>query len=142
MDFGAAMKRGRKPELPSTKIGRGTYQPCRDAGKVEIIEPDALPMRPEWLTASGEEVWLDDVGRVTAGRMASERDSTMFANYCNLQGAIVQAWRAGEVPPAAYLSEARKMAEQFGLFGARSRLQMPGGDDGAGNPFARNGRRT
>jgi len=135
------MKRGRKPELPSTKEVRGTFQPCRDAVKVEVIEPDALPTRPDWLTASGDEVWLDDLGRVAAGRLASERDSTMFANFCNLQGAIVQAWRAGQVPPAAYLAEARKMAEQFGLFGARSRMLAAGSDSGASNPFARNGRR-
>ncbi|HEV7285197.1 MAG TPA: hypothetical protein VGN75_10095 [Kaistia sp.] len=137
------MKRGPKPALPSEKRARGTLQQCRDAGKVELIEPDALPARPEWLTAAGEEVWIDDIGRVAAGRLVTEKDSTMFANYCNLQGAIVMAWRAGDVPPTASLMEARKMAEQFGIFGAKSRVKA-GGSVPAGvssNPFTRNGGR-
>lgn len=135
------MKRGPKAELPSQKKARGTLQPCRDAGKVEVVEPDTLPQKPDWLTTDGEEVWLDDVGRVMAGRLATERDSTMFANYCNLQGAISAAWRAGDVPPAAHLMEARKMAEQFGIFGAKSRLKVGGDGDRSSNPFARNGTR-
>lgn len=130
------MKRGRKPELPSTKIVRGTYQPCRDAGKVELIEPDSLPVQPDWLTEAGQEVWMDDIGRVADGRFVTERDTTMFANYCNLQGAINQAWRSGGVPPAAHLSEARKMAEQFGLFGAKSRIMVGQKDGKTANPFA------
>lgn len=133
------MKRGPKPELPSTKAARGTIQKCRDAGKIELIEPDALPARPDWLTPAGEEVWIDDVGRVTAGRLAAEKDSTMFAQYCNLQGAIIQAWRSGAVPPAAHLMEARKMAEQFGIFGAKSRVKVGGNGGNTTNPFAKNG---
>lgn len=136
------MKRGTKPLLPSEKAARGTLQPCRDAGKVEVIEPDALPVRPDWLTAAGDEVWLDEIGRVAGGKLVSERDSTMFANYCNLQGAINLAWRSGEVPPAAHLMEARKLAEQFGLFGARSRMKVGGSDGQTANPFARNARRA
>ncbi len=139
------MKRGRKPVAPSEKAARGTLQPCRDAGKIEFVEPDSLPQRPDWLTAAGEEIWIEEVGRVMASRLASEKDSTMFANYCNLQGAISLAWRAGDVPPAAMLMEARKMAEQFGLFGARSRVKSSGGPGGlpsgpVANPFVRNGR--
>lgn len=69
-------------------------------------------------------------------------DTTIFATYCNLQGAIIEAWRAGEVPPAAHLMEARKMAEQFGIFGAKSRLTVAAiGDGPSKNPFKRNGKR-
>lgn len=136
------MKRGPKAELPSVKAARGTFQPCRDGGKVQVIEPDQLPMEPVWLTEAGREVWLDEIGRVSVAKLATERDSTMFGNYCNLQGAIVQAWRAGEVPPAAMLTEARKMAEQFGLFGAKSRMNVAGNDGKSSNPFARNGARA
>ncbi len=133
------MKRGPKPELPSTKAVRGTLQRCRDAGRIEVVEPDALPAKPDWLTTAGEEVWIDDIGRVSVGRLVTERDSTMFANYCNLQGAITMAWRSGEVPPAAHLMEARKMAEQFGIFGAKSRLKVDGDGGKTSNPFAKNG---
>ena len=61
------MQRGPKPQLPATKLDKGTYQPCRDANRVEIIAPDALPQKPDWLTAAGEEVWMDEIGR--AARM-------------------------------------------------------------------------
>ncbi len=137
------MKRGPKAELPSTKMARGTFQPCRDGGVVEIVAPDALPVQPEWLTDAGRQVWLDDIGRVAGGKLVTEADSTMFANYCNLQGAISLAWRANEVPPAAMLMEARKMQEMFGLAGAKSRVAKAGGAGGApSNPFARIGRRA
>ncbi len=135
------MKRGPKAELPSVKLRRGTHQPCRDAGRIELIEPDALPVQPDWLTDDGRQIWLDDIGRISAHRLASESDSTVFANYCNLQGAIVRAWRSGAVPPAAHLMEARKVAEQFGIFGAKSRVKSGGDGASSGNPFARNGRR-
>lgn len=134
------MKRGPKKSLPSEKRARGTYQPCRDAGVVEAVDERGMPQRPDWLTAEGEEVWLDDIGRVSSTRAVTESDSTMFANYCNLQGAIIQAWRSGAVPPAAHLMEARKMAEQFRILGAKSRLETSGGQAST-NPFARNGKK-
>jgi hypothetical protein len=135
------MKRGRRPELPSTKADRGTFRPSRDASRVEVIAADAPPQRPEWLTAAGELVWLDDLPRVLSNRQAAELDSTMFAQYCNLQGAINAAWTGGAAPPpAAYLTEARRMAEQFGLFGAKSRIRTADGPKD-NNPFSRNGRR-
>jgi hypothetical protein len=112
------MNRGRKPEPPSTKLSRGTYRPDRDDGRVELIDGSGLPAQPDWLTAAGHEVWLDNVGRVGSGRVVTERDSTLFGNFCNLQGALILAWRAGDVPPAAYLAEARRMGELFGIAGA------------------------
>ena len=137
------MKKGhRRPDLPSTKVARGTYQPHRDDAKIEVIEPDSLPIQPDWLTPAGQQVWLDDIGRVSPERLTTERDSTMFAQYCNLQGALIESWRSDAVPPASHLMEARKMAEQFGIFGRKSRMIVD--RDAAGkssNPFSRNGRR-
>ena len=147
------MKRGTKPLPPAMKQERGTLQPCRDAHRFEadtltatesIATPNGLPQRPEWLTEAGYQVWLDDVGRASSHRLATESDSSMFANYCNLQGAIVRCWESGNVPPASHLMEARRMAEQFGIFGRKSRVlegaPASGGDKG--NPFANNGRRS
>lgn len=136
------MKRGPKADLPSEKAARGTLQPCRDDFKMELISPDALPVEPEWLTPSGRNVWLDNIGRVAPNKMATEADSDQFATYCNLQGANALAWTAGEVPPIAALTEARRMAEQFGLFGRKSRLVAGAGATPSANPFQRNGRRT
>jgi hypothetical protein len=125
---------------PSEKRRRGTLRPYREVGVVELIEPDALPIEPAWLTAEGRDAWLELVGRVAATRLANERDSALFGVLCNLQGNLAACWRAGEVPPAAHLGEFRRLCELFGLAGARSRLTVAAAL-GAPNPFARNGRR-
>ncbi len=129
------MKRGTKADLPSVKALRGTSRPDRDGDKVEIILPDSLPVEPECLTVAGRSVWLDNIGRVAQTKLATELDSQMFGNFCNLQGAINEAWAMDSVPPAAHMSEARKMAEQFGIFGAKSRVISGQKSDVPGNPF-------
>lgn len=130
------MKRGAKPTPPSQKMLAGTYQPCRDGNRFEVIAPDTLPMEPDFLTDSGRQVWLDNIGRVAQIKTLTELDSEIFANYCNLQGCIRDAFRAGAVPPAAFMSEARKMAEQFGLFGGKSRV-VSGSGEKPDNPFSK-----
>jgi hypothetical protein len=133
------MQRGPKAQLPSEKKAKGTYQPVRDAHRIEVIEPMSTPAQPDWLTAEAQEVWLDDIGRV---KLATETDSTLFANYCSLQGAIVKAIRKSETPPIAAFTEVRKMQEVLGIGGARSRVGMkPDGAAGA-NVFGRNGKRA
>ena len=136
------MNRGPKPQLPSEKAARGTLRKHRDGDVIEVVEPNALPMQPDWLTAEGQEVWQDDLGRVIASKLATERDSTAFANLCNLQGMIVKCWRAGEAPPVTALVEVRRLQELFGIAGARSRLRVKGmGTNEGTNPFSRNGSR-
>lgn len=133
------MQRGPKAQLPSEKKAKGTYQPARDGGRVQIIEPMSTPQRPDWLTTEAGEVWLDDIGRV---KLATESDSTLFANYCSLQGAIVKAIRASETPPIAAFAEVRKMQEVLGIGGARSRVGIAPDGGKPGNVFGRNGKRS
>ena len=109
---------------------------------MELIEPGSLPQRPDWLTEEGGEVWLDDVGRVSALGLVTEKDAMAFAQYCNLMGACLKAWRGGNVPPIMAISEARKMAEMFGICGARSRIKVAQSGGENTNPFARNGKRA
>jgi hypothetical protein len=150
---------GRKRGQLSTKVERGTVRPYRDlppglaiagggneGGDDGFISPNELPKRPDWLTPAGEEVWMDDIGRVAAGRLSGEADATMFGNYCNLQGAIIQAWRAlakgvpgAKAPPPTALSEVRKLQEMLGIAGVKSRIvkgaPTGGGSQASGNPF-------
>lgn len=150
------MKRGPKPVDPSTKKARGTYQKSRDsasalieamASNVQIIPPDAIPQRPDWLTEHGRYVWDEELQRVLQNGTVTELDTMAFANYCNLQGSIIEAYKAGEVAPAAFMMEVRKMQEQFGLLGSRSRVRPmgkgapppAGGASGGGSRFSRNG---
>jgi hypothetical protein len=126
---------------PSEKRRRGTLRPCREVGVVELVEPDALPIMPDWLTAEGRDAWLENVGRVAATRLVNERDSALFAVLCNLQGNLAACWAAGDVPPAAHLGEFRRLCELFGLAGARSRLTFAI-ERSEVNPFSRNGRRA
>jgi hypothetical protein len=126
---------------PSEKRKRGTFRPCRDAAVVELIEPDALPIEPDWLTAEGRCAWMENIGRVAASRLVGEIDSSLFAVLCNLQGNLAACWATGEVPPASHLGEFRRLCELFGLAGARSRLLVEV-SRAASNPFARNGKRA
>lgn len=119
------MKRGIKPQLPSVKRERGTYRPYVDENKIEFtpvlsVAGDGMPERPTWLTAAGEETWMDNVSRCVPP--LTQSDSIAFGIFCNLVGAIGQAFASGEVPPTAAIAEARKQAEHFGLFGAQSRI--------------------
>jgi hypothetical protein len=125
--------------LQSEKRARGTLRPCREAGIVEIAAPDRLPLMPAWLTAEGEVEWADLLPRVAA--LASEVDSALLGQLANLQGAMATCWRGGEVPPAAYLSEHRRLSELFGIAGARSRLVVGAGKGSEANPFLANGKK-
>jgi hypothetical protein len=78
------MQRGPKPQLPAVKLEKGIFQPCCDGNRMELVAPDELPQKPDWLTAAGEEVWMDDIGRAAQMKLLSEADTTMFANYCNM----------------------------------------------------------
>jgi phage terminase small subunit len=133
------MQRGPKAQLPSEKRAKGTFQKSRDGNKVEIIERMSTPQQPDWLTSEAQEVWLDDIGRV---KLATEADTTLFANYCSLQGALVKAIRqGGEMPPISAFTEVRKMQEVLGIGGARSRVGIAPEEGRPGNVFARNGRK-
>ncbi len=117
------MKRGVKSGLPSIKAERGTLRADRGhMNLVELVAPNDMPQRPDFLTTIGEEVWIDNISRVTANRLVTERDAEIFASYCNLAGANRLAWCAGGVPPMAALSEMRRLSEFFGIAGAKSRV--------------------
>lgn len=134
------MQRGRKAESPVEKFARGTLQPCRDNGKTEIIVPGAPPAQPDYLTPEAIVVWQEEIGRVMATGVA-EIDSSLFARYCSLEALIRRAFAAGDTPPpAAYLTEARRMAELLGIAGRKSRVGKVGDDPTkAINPFQRLG---
>jgi phage terminase small subunit len=134
------MQRGRKAEPPSQKLARGTLQPCRDGGKTEIIVPGSPPAQPDYLTPEAIDVWQEEIGRVMATGVV-EIDSSLFARYCSIEALIRQAFKAGgEPPPAAYLTEARRMGELLGIAGRKSRVGKVTDDPiKQVNPFRRNG---
>jgi hypothetical protein len=129
------MKPGPKPKLPAVKMAQGTYQACRDANRVEVIAPDSMPQRPDWLTAAGEEVWMDDIARAAQMKLVSEADTTMLLQPSGLHsiGASVRfltdqtiPWRGQErlFSVASRLSAAaRRMApsRRFWPFARRGR---------------------
>lgn len=137
------MNRGPKRKTLAEKQASGTLQKCRERDTIQFIEPKALPEAPDWLTVEGQEVWQDDIGRVNELMLVTEKDSTGFANYANLQGMIVRCWRSGEAPPITALAEVRKLQELFGIGGARSRSVKAGSgaQTPASNPFLKNGKR-
>lgn len=137
------MKPGPKPETPSTKLARGTFQPVRDGFKTEIIVPGDPPVRPDYLTAGAIDVWQEVIGRVMAAGV-TEADSALLARYCSLEAEVRVAFSSGgELPSAAYLTNLRQMEELLRIAGPKSRIGG-GGVDGAKsqNRFARNGTRA
>lgn len=137
------MKRGPKPETPSTKLARGTFQPVRDGGKTEIIVAGDPPIMPDYLTPGAILVWQEVLGRVMAAGV-TEIDSALLARYCSLEAIVRDAFKADEAPPpAAYLTVLRQHEELLRIAGPKSRVGG-GGIDGAKsqNRFARNGSRA
>jgi hypothetical protein len=129
------MQGGRKLIPPSEKRARGTFQRCRDAGKLGMMEPASVPPEPDGLTAAGRQAWLEMLEHV-AGQV-SARDNILLGQLANLIGVCNQAWRSGATPPIAALTELRQLCELFGLAGSRSRLLTVARS--AENPFANNG---
>ena len=134
------MKPGAKPQLPSLREEKGTLRP--DRGDLNLVELSALgdtPKMPDFLTTAGEEVWQDNISRVSAIRLVSESDTELFGTFCNIAGANRMAWRANEVPPVSSIVEMRRLAEYFGICGAKSRVvkidKSSAGPNG--NPFNR-----
>lgn len=137
------MKPGRKPEPPSGKLARGTFQPVRDGLKTEVVVPGNPPVMPDYLTAEAELVWQEAIGRVMSAGV-TEVDSALFARYCSLEALVRKTFNAaGEPPPAAYLTVLRQHEELLRIAGPKSRVGGGGAPDGktSGNPFARNGHR-
>ena len=139
------MKRGSKPVPRQEKLARGTLQPCRDVGTADvafqIMAQGDPPIAPDYLAPEAQEVWIEEIGRVMVAGVG-ERDSSLFARYCSTEALARKAFLAGEPPPAAYLTELRRMAELLGIAGPRVRTgAKPDGATINSNPFARNGNR-
>lgn len=95
---------------------------------------------PDYLKANheAEEVWFEEIERVTAAGV-TDTASSSFAAYCALEASIRATYRRGEVPRGAYMSEARKMREELGLSGPGKRTTADTPTDPLspeGNPFA------
>lgn len=133
------MQRGTKPEVPDTKLARGTFRPCRDAGKVQIIAPGDPPMMPDFLTPEAEIVWQEVIGRVMAVGV-SEPDSALLARYCAMEALSRKTLGMGEPIPAAMMTALRQYEELLRIAGPKSRVGVKQ-DGQSANPFARNGRR-
>lgn len=138
------MQRGRKPEAPSTKAGRGTLQPVRDADRTEILVPGSPPAMPDYLTPEAIDVWQEEIGRVMAAGTV-EIDSSLFARYCSLEALVRKAFNNPEAdpPPAAYITVLRQYSELLGIAGRKSRVGKVADDPTKNaNPFGRNGHRA
>lgn len=135
------MDRGRKLEPVDTKLARGTFQPCRDGGKVQIIAPGDPPMIPDYLATDPEavEIWQETIGRVMATGVC-EPDSSFFARYCAAEAQARRVFKNDGMLTAPMLTALRQMEELMGIAGPKSRVGRLK-DGQPANPFSRNGRR-
>lgn len=133
------MQPGRKAEPADTKLARGTFQPCRDANKTQVIVAGDPPMQPDYLTAAGEIVWQEVLGRVMSAGVA-EPDSNLLARYCAMEALARETLRGGEPIPATIMTALRQYEELLRIAGPKSRVGVKQ-DGKSANPFARNGQR-
>jgi phage terminase small subunit len=120
------VKRGAKKNPTSEKAKRGTLQPSRDAGVFEIAVSTDPPMQPDYLRPAAIEVWQENLPRVMQTGVA-EVDSDLFARYCSMEALVRKAFREvdageGDPPPAAWLTELRRVSELLGIAGRKSRI--------------------
>ena len=128
------MKPGVKGLPADTKRARGTFQPVKDAGKVQICASDEPPQMPDYLGAGAEEVWIENISRVMASGVG-ELDSDEFASYCALEADCRSVFKSGETPPVSALVECRRKRELLGIAGPKSRIMQV--DTADRNPFSR-----
>jgi len=136
------MKRGPKPQTAVEKARRGTLRPDRGGdGPVQLITAGDPPIVPSYLSPAAQDIWMEEISRVMLSGV-SEVDSSLFATYCSTEALVRAAFIAGEPPPAAYLTELRRMRELLGIAGPRVRQGAKNGVTQTENPFAKNGKRS
>ncbi|KUO53185.1 MAG: hypothetical protein APF82_00935 [Sphingomonadales bacterium BRH_c42] len=136
------MKPGPKPQTAVTKAKRGTLRPDRDGGgAVQLITAGDPPSMPDYMSPAAQDIWMEEISRVMVSGV-SEVDSSLFATYCSTEALVRAAFIAGEPPPAAYLTELRRMRELLGIAGPRVRQGAKNGVTQTENPFAKNGKRS
>jgi hypothetical protein len=127
--------KGRKPELPSTKIQRATYRRDRGAS-FEITTPRDLPQIVDALiTPRARDIWTDIIGP-SASAGATSADSILLTLFANLLADLARCYEVHEAPPMSAIAEARKIADALGMAGPKSRIARgvrPGGEQP--NPF-------
>lgn len=132
------MKRGAKPQLPTSKAARATTRADRD--QFELIEaPAGELVRPDGLSLAAQTVWDDLAPMAVEMGTLKPCDVFTFSTLCDLIARIQMTWQGSEPAPAAYLAEARRLGELFGLAGERSRVTQKA-EAKSSNAFAANGR--
>jgi hypothetical protein len=137
------MRRGRVEKLPSERLAEGTFRKDLHANKIELKPMTRTPVfiyPPEWLTPDGKIVWEENIKNCTPS--LEDADVNCFGMFCNMMGLIQQCYKAGKRPSFDYLTETRKLAELFGLCGARSRVVDNSATSSSDNPFRNSRRRS
>ena len=116
------MQRGPKKKSIEEKKAVGSYRPCRDDPTIILSAIIIPPKMPDYLPAAAQEVWHEELDRVTQSGTSS-LDSSLFADYCCLAAIVRATFKAGEVPKGNQLVELRKQRELLGIGGAPSSAQ-------------------
>lgn len=107
------MGRLRTPE--ALKLIRGTTQPCRKRDEVLTQPVQSVPDPPDWLSGAGAEYWRKITPHLHAVGILRIAGIEPLAVLCATYGAIVDAIRQGDFPPATTLGIYRTMCADFGL---------------------------
>ena len=93
-----------------------------------VIQPiTELPEPPRKLKLEAKREWKRVIPYIIGNRLVGEESLSVLATYCTLHAAMVLAEKKGELPPAAYISQYRSLAGEFGLTpSARTRIKAGG----------------
>jgi phage terminase small subunit len=130
--------RGRKPLPSNVKEFRGNpgHRPLNpNEPEPELVKE--FPEPPRKLRGDALKEWNRIVPGLVQTRVLAEQELSLLASYCYLHGAVVKAERRGELLAAAYYSQYRGLAAEFGLTpSSRSRIKAGNGQDKK-NPLAK-----
>lgn len=135
------MSNPRKPH--NLKVVNGTARADR-LQPLGVVLPlvDACPDPPSWLpNAHAVNEWLRLAPILTANKLLTEASLSPLGMLCALHGKIVQLYAAGEAPTGHMIAQYRNIANDFGLTPIAQGKVKPGGEEKAGNAFAKNGKR-
>lgn len=137
------MQRGRRAIPAEEKRARGTYQPSRDADKLQLTlaAENTGPILPDMVKENegALKVW-EQLHHIVTAFGANEGDSNIFARYCMMEALARDTLSGGEMISAGAMNSLRQYEELLRIAGPKSRLTSRSAVADS-NPFSRNGKK-
>ena len=121
---------GQRPKPATLRLlnGNAGKRPIPNEPKPDLVRE--IPGPPRKLTREGKAEWARIVPDLVKTRILAAIDLSYLATYCALHAAIVAAEKKGDLLQAAYISQYRALASEFGIGpSSRSRIKAGSGEE-------------